>query len=123
MTSEWAWRVVRGDRLTLDNIAEMVRLMAECVLQNEVPFCKMDSYAGDGDFGMSVAKGFREVKREWNGLLEHHRTSIGDFLGAVSLIIMSTAAARPGRSGAARSARRASRRAARWNWTSPALPG
>jgi dihydroxyacetone kinase len=88
MASEWAWRVVRGDRLTLDNIAEMVRLMAECVLQNEVPFCKMDSYAGDGDFGMSVAKGFREVKREWNGLLEHHRTSIGDFLGAVSLIIM-----------------------------------
>lgn len=88
MVREQSWPIIRGDSISMDNIAEMVRLMAECVIKNEVPFCKIDSYAGDGDFGMSVAKGFREVQREWDEILTNHRTSIGDFLGALSLVIM-----------------------------------
>ena len=32
--------------------------MSEIIIRNEVPFCELDSHAGDGDFGMSVAKGF-----------------------------------------------------------------
>ncbi len=37
--------------------------MSEVIIDNEVPFCELDSHAGDGDFGMSVAKGFRILKK------------------------------------------------------------
>ena len=40
--------------------------MSEIIIRNEVPFCELDSHAGDGDFGMSVAKGFKELKRQWH---------------------------------------------------------
>ena len=43
--------------------------MSEVIIKNEVPFCELDSHAGDGDFGMSVAKGFKQLKREWKEIL------------------------------------------------------
>lgn len=48
----------------------------------------LDAHAGDGDFGMSVAKGFKQLKREWKELVQDHATDIGSFLQACSLIIM-----------------------------------
>lgn len=82
------WRTIHGQTITLDNITAMVLLMSRCIIQNEVSFCKMDSYAGDGDFGMSVAKGFREVERQWSNLITEHHHTIGDFLKACSFVIM-----------------------------------
>lgn len=78
---------VYGDRLSLDNIIYLVDSMSACIIRNEVPFCELDSHAGDGDFGMSIAKGFRKLKEEWAELLEYNRT-IGSFLNACALIIM-----------------------------------
>lgn len=83
-----SWRKIHGRTITLDNITAMVWLMSRCIIQNEVSFCKMDSYAGDGDFGMSVAKGFREVERQWDDLISEHHHTIGDFLKACSFVIM-----------------------------------
>ena len=60
--------------------------MCESSIRNEVPFCELDSHAGDGDFGMSIAKGFRQVKREWKDLIEN--TTISGFLHSVSMVIM-----------------------------------
>ena len=72
---------------TPNNIKAMLKLMSDCIIENEVPFCKLDSYAGDGDFGMSVAKGFRQLKCEWEEILANDGATIGDLLMGCSLII------------------------------------
>ena len=83
--SEWA--VIQDERLTLQNIIYLVDAMSACIIQNEVAFCELDSHAGDGDFGMSVAKGFRKLKQNWNSMVSSSK-SISEFLQACSMIIM-----------------------------------
>ena len=51
------------------------------------PFCELDSHAGDNDFRMSVAKGFRALEREWEEVIAES-DDIASFLNACSLIIM-----------------------------------
>ncbi|WP_339252453.1 dihydroxyacetone kinase subunit DhaK [Paenibacillus sp. FSL P2-0136] len=80
--------VLRDERLRLTNIIYLVDKMSEIIIANEAPFCELDAHAGDGDFGMSVAKGFKQLKREWKELVQDHATDIGSFLQACSLIIM-----------------------------------
>lgn len=80
-------RLVKSNTFTMANIVSMVKLMSECIIANEVPFCELDSHAGDGDFGMSVAKGFKQVRREWADILSESG-DIGSFLHACSLVIM-----------------------------------
>lgn len=81
-------RLVKGNTFTMANIVSMVKIMSECIIANEIPFCELDSYAGDGDFGMSVAKGFKQVRREWAEILSESGDDIGAFLQACSLVIM-----------------------------------
>ncbi len=83
-----AWGNVQGQCLTKQNIMYMVDDMSETIIAKEVPFCELDSYAGDGDFGMSVAKGFRQLKTEWKEIMADHSHTIGAFLDSVSMIIM-----------------------------------
>lgn len=83
-----SYAVVGDNKISLNNIIYIVDKMSECIIKNEVPFCELDSHAGDGDFGMSVAKGFKQLKREWKGILENKAETIGSFLGACSLVIM-----------------------------------
>lgn len=80
--------ILEMQSISLQNMIYIVDKMSESVLKNEIPFCELDSHAGDGDFGMSIAKGFKQLKREWNDILEHHAKSIGEFLEACSLVIM-----------------------------------
>ncbi len=61
--------------------------MSAIIIENEVPFCELDSHAGDGDFGMSVAKGFKQLKAEWDEVTAQAQ-DIGSFLDACSLVIM-----------------------------------
>jgi dihydroxyacetone kinase len=82
------YSVVKGNLLTLNNIIFMVDQMSECIIRNEIPFCELDSHAGDGDFGMSVAKGFKQLKAEWHEILESKSNDIGSFLEACSIVIM-----------------------------------
>ncbi len=79
---------VRNEKITLENIVYMVETMSHCIIKNEISFCELDSHAGDGDFGMSVAKGFRQLKKEWKELTKEHTSSIGEFLQACSMVIM-----------------------------------
>ncbi|MBW4082633.1 dihydroxyacetone kinase subunit DhaK [Paenibacillus sp. S150] len=83
-----AHAVIRNERLLLSNIIYLIDQMSEIIIVNEVPFCELDAHAGDGDFGMSVAKGFKQLKAEWQDLLLDHSADIGSFLQACSLIIM-----------------------------------
>lgn len=70
--------------LTAKKISELVMNMADVIIANEVYFCELDSVAGDGDFGMSVAKGFKQLKQNWD---EIPREDIGAFLKGCGMII------------------------------------
>ncbi|SFA95622.1 dihydroxyacetone kinase subunit DhaK [Clostridium frigidicarnis] len=79
---------INNEKLSLDNMIYIVDNMSQVIIKNEVPFCELDSHAGDGDFGMSIAKGFKQLKREWKEILLEEHMSIGEFLNACSLVIM-----------------------------------
>ncbi|WII39940.1 dihydroxyacetone kinase subunit DhaK [Paenibacillus thiaminolyticus] len=83
-----AYAKIEGNVFSLNNLIYLTDKMSEIIIENEVPFCELDSHAGDGDFGMSVAKGFKQLKREWHEILAHHAGNIGEFFHACSLVIM-----------------------------------
>ncbi|MBB3126747.1 dihydroxyacetone kinase [Paenibacillus rhizosphaerae] len=85
--TEEAHGVIHDNQLTLDNLIYLVDRMSGVIIENEIPFCELDAHAGDGDFGMSVAKGFKQLKAEWAELISQTQ-GIGGFLDACSLIIM-----------------------------------
>lgn len=70
--------------ITLADVETAVKTIAATALKNEQYFCELDSYAGDADFGVSLASGFRAVEQEWQAL---DRSSIGAFLLKISMII------------------------------------
>jgi triose/dihydroxyacetone kinase / FAD-AMP lyase (cyclizing) len=80
--------VIKNETVSLDNIIYLVDKMSDIIIKNEVPFCELDSHAGDGDFGMSVSKGFKQLKREWKDILNQDTLTIGSFLDASSMVIM-----------------------------------
>jgi dihydroxyacetone kinase-like protein len=70
--------------ITLAEVEATIRTIAETALKNEQYFSHLDSYAGDADFGVSLASGFRAIENDWNEL---DRSSIGNFLLKISMII------------------------------------
>jgi dihydroxyacetone kinase-like protein len=70
--------------ITLADVETAVKTIAATALKNEQYFCELDSYAGDADFGVSLASGFRVVEQDWQSL---DRSSIGAFLLKISMII------------------------------------
>ncbi|MEK4711031.1 dihydroxyacetone kinase subunit DhaK [Bacillus sp. FSL R10-2780] len=80
--------VMKDNVITLNNMVYLVDKMSDIIIKNEVPFCELDTHAGDGDFGMSVAKGFKQLKREWSSILGQDNVTIGSFLDGCSMIIM-----------------------------------
>lgn len=80
--------IIKNEVITLNNMIYLVDKMSEIIIKNEVPFCELDTHAGDGDFGMSVAKGFKQLKRGWSSILNQEHLNMGTFLDACSMIIM-----------------------------------
>ena len=70
--------------ITLADVETAIQSIAATALANEQYFCELDSYAGDADFGVSLASGFRVVQNDWSEL---DRSSIGNFLLKISMII------------------------------------
>ncbi|MCG8443657.1 MAG: dihydroxyacetone kinase subunit L [Caulobacterales bacterium] len=69
--------------VTFKAVELAVKTMGETAINNESYFCELDGVAGDADFGVSLATGFRAVDAEWEAL---DRASIGAFLLNVSKI-------------------------------------
>ncbi len=88
MSVDKSYAKIENNKISLDNMKFIVDKMSECIIKNEIPFCELDAHAGDGDFGMSVAKGFKQLKREWEDILENSSKNIGEFLDACSMVIM-----------------------------------
>lgn len=70
--------------ISKEKVVEMVSILTDEIIANEVYFCELDAHAGDGDFGMSLAKGFRELKSGWDTL---DRETIGSFLKSCAMVI------------------------------------
>ncbi len=71
--------------ITLDDIVKGMSVVIDTVIENEAYFSELDSAAGDGDFGSSLAKGFKELKLQWDSL---NKDDIGIFMKSCSMIIM-----------------------------------
>ncbi|MGM0523846.1 MAG: dihydroxyacetone kinase subunit DhaK [Bacillota bacterium] len=81
------YATIDESKLTLSNMIYLVDKMSEIIIENEAPFCELDAHAGDGDFGMSIANGFKQLKREWPDVLKQS-ADIGAFLEESALVIM-----------------------------------
>lgn len=71
-------------KLQTNDIINIIKTMSDIIIENEVYFCELDSVAGDGDFGMSLSKGFRQLRSEWENL---SKEDIGSFLKDCGMII------------------------------------
>ncbi len=69
----------------VQDVKNIVEKLSKIIIDNEVYFCELDSVAGDGDFGMSVAKGFKIVLAEID---EIDTSSISGFIKGCAMIIM-----------------------------------
>ena len=83
-TYKFAGKAVIGEKINTPGMGKLIKLMADIIIENEVPFCKADR-CGDGDFGMSIAKGFKQLKADWD---TRKKGDIGEFLVSCSEIIM-----------------------------------
>ncbi|MCR4660697.1 MAG: dihydroxyacetone kinase subunit DhaK [Clostridia bacterium] len=72
-----------GETINTAAFVKVVEKMADVIIENEVPFCDADKM-GDGDFGMSIAKGFKQLKVDW---ATRKKGNVGEFLVSCSEII------------------------------------
>ena len=72
--------------IPFSDVERAVQVIAETAIANEAYFSELDGECGDGDFGTSLATGFRVVLKEWPSL---DRSSVGAFLSKVGVIITS----------------------------------
>ena len=75
---------VVGEKINTAAFVKIIDKMADVIIENEIPFCDADKM-GDGDFGMSIAKGFKQLKKEWK---TRNKINIGAFLKSCAEIIM-----------------------------------
>lgn len=65
-------------------IERAIQTTARTVLRNEYYFSDLDGLAGDGDFGTSLATGFRVIQNEWDGI---DKSNIGAMLLKISMLV------------------------------------
>lgn len=70
--------------IALPEIERAIKSVTATALRNEQYFSELDAAAGDADFGVSLASGFKVVHADWDEL---DRSSIGNFLLKISMII------------------------------------
>ena len=70
--------------ITIGTVERAIRCTAATVLKNEQHFSELDALAGDGDFGFSLAAGFRVIEADLPTL---DKSSISAFLLKLSMII------------------------------------
>ncbi len=71
-------------KIAQSDVEVAVKAMADVALENEEYFSELDAVAGDADFGVSLATGFRAVLAEWDAI---DRSSISSFLLKIGMII------------------------------------
>jgi dihydroxyacetone kinase phosphoprotein-dependent L subunit len=69
--------------LTIDQIEKAIDVTCDTVIRNEKYFSDLDGLAGDGDFGTSLATGFKVIKKD---LPELDKSAVGAMLLKISMI-------------------------------------
>jgi dihydroxyacetone kinase phosphoprotein-dependent L subunit len=72
--------------LSVEDVELVVRTMADVAIANERYFSELDSAAGDADFGVSLAAGFKAILSSWE---QFDRSAIGPFLLKAATTILS----------------------------------
>lgn len=70
--------------ITMSDVERALKSVNATVLRNEKYFSDLDAAAGDADFGVSLAAGFREIDKGWDEL---DRSSVGSLLLKISMAI------------------------------------
>lgn len=70
--------------ITMNDVQRALKCVTATVLRNEKYFSDLDAAAGDADFGVSLAAGFREIDQHWDEL-DH--STIGALLLKISMMI------------------------------------
>lgn len=70
--------------ITVGDVERAVKITATTVLKNEHYFSDLDGLAGDGDFGTSLATGFRVIDAELPGI---DKSAIGAMLLKISMLV------------------------------------
>ena len=65
-------------------IEQAIQTTCKTVLRNELYFSDLDGLAGDGDFGTSLATGFRVIENEWS---EIDKSNIGAMLLKIAMLV------------------------------------
>ena len=65
-------------------IEQAIQTTCKTVLRNELYFSDLDGLAGDGDFGTSLATGYRVIENEWG---EIPKTDIGAMLLKIAMLV------------------------------------
>ena len=69
---------------SFDRVESVVRTITDTCIANEKYFGDLDSVVGDGDFGFSLARGFENVRDQWETF---DRTDVGTFLQKTAIVI------------------------------------
>ncbi|MFB0613831.1 dihydroxyacetone kinase subunit DhaL [Aurantiacibacter poecillastricola] len=70
--------------ISLSTIEQGIDTTADTVIRNESYFSDLDGLAGDGDFGTSLATGFKVIKKD---LPDLDKSDIGTMLLKISMIV------------------------------------
>ena len=70
--------------ITQGQIERAIQTTATTVLKNEHYFSDLDGLAGDGDFGTSLATGFRVIQNDWDTI---DKADIGTMLLKISMLV------------------------------------
>ena len=65
-------------------IERAIQKTCTTVLRNELYFSDLDGLAGDGDFGTSLATGFRVIQNDWDTI---DKSNIGAMLLKISMLV------------------------------------
>ena len=71
--------------ITLQDFQDALKAMAKVSVENEKYFSELDAVAGDADFGVSLAGGFKLIHEDFDSL---DSTAIGQFLNSVAMIMV-----------------------------------
>lgn len=69
--------------ISIDQVEKTIDITCDTVIENEKYFSDLDGLAGDGDFGTSLATGFKVIKNE---LPELDKSAVGAMLLKISMI-------------------------------------
>jgi len=70
--------------ISQSQIEQAIQTTCKTVLRNELYFSDLDGLAGDGDFGTSLATGFRVIQNDWP---EIDKSDIGAMLLKIAMLV------------------------------------